>query len=183
MDNKDTEIERKLKQLELSVIKDEKKAETEHALASTAPGTSVTPGSTDSATPSVNSDLCYFGGLALILTGLLMFFNHVHVGTGFLAFLGMNGGGFALLLIPLMIGIGWMFYDSKNKIAWLLTAASCGVIVFAVLSSLIMNFPSISLLGLLMMLLPFAGGGALLLKGAGGPQGVKEKFKGSNLVK
>jgi hypothetical protein len=90
--------------------------------------------------------------------------------------LGMGGGGFGLLLIPLIFGIGWLIYDVKSRWAWLVTAAVTGVIIFSVLNSLVLNFPQISLLGLVMLLLPFAAGGALLLKGVGGPKAIKEKM-------
>ena len=106
-----------------------------------------------------------------------MFFNHVHVGTGFLQALGWGGGGFGLILIPLIFGLGWLMYDSKNKVAWLLNSVVCGVIIFSVLSSLIMTFPTTTLLGVIILLLPFAAGGALLLKGAGGPKGLENKLK------
>jgi len=80
------------------------------------PTSQTTGGNLTTQTTSVTNDLCYFGGIGLILTGLFMFFNHLKVGTGFLNMLGMAGGGFGLLLIPLMIGIGWLIYDPKSKI-------------------------------------------------------------------
>jgi len=39
------------------------------------------------------------------------------------------------------------------------------------------------LLGLIMMLLPFAVGGVLLLRGLGGPKGVKERLRKEGLIK
>lgn len=105
-----------------------------------------------------------------------MFFNHVRVGSGLLGMLGMGGGGFGLLLIPLMVGISWIIYDHKNRWAWLLSAAVTSVIIFSVLNSLVLSFPTISLLGVIMLLLPFAAGGALLLKSVGGPKAIQERL-------
>jgi hypothetical protein len=175
---KDDEIQRKLAELESVVLKEtpmhpsviETRTDLTHSGAQH-PGTHPSPQT------SVGNDLCYFSGIALILTGLFMFFNSVRVGTGFLNMLGMGGGGFGLLLIPLMIGIGWLIYNPKSKIPWILTSAACAVICFSVLSSLIMSFPQTTLLGLIMMLLPSAAGGALLLKGIGGPKAIEDKFK------
>jgi hypothetical protein len=113
----------------------------------------------------------------------LMLFNHVRVGTGFFQMLGIGGGGFGLLMIPLLVGIGWAFYDSKSKWGWTVMAFSVGLIFFSILSSLVMSFPGISLLGLIMMLAPLAFGGALLLKSMGGPKGVEQKLREERLIK
>jgi hypothetical protein len=176
MDKKDEEIQRKLLELEATVLK-----ETPQASLPTTRGTAsgLTANThTDSGKPktTVGQDLCYFLGLGLIFTGILMFFNHVRVGTGMLQMLGMGGGGFGLLLIPLMVGLGWLMYDSKSRAAWIITAGTIGTVVFSVLSSLVMSLPQISLLGMIMLLLPFAAGGALLLKGIGGPKAIQDKL-------
>ncbi len=184
MNKKDEEIQRKLLELEAAVLKEAPPqpslpASHQHSTAMTSLGASAASGSTSrvpATTTNVQQDLCYFLGIGLIFTGLLMFFNQVHVGSGVLAMLGMGGSGFALILVPLMFGLGWLMYDSKNKWAWLLTASVCGFIVFAVLSSLVMTFPTMTLLGTIMLLLPFAAGGALLLKGLGGPKAMQDKL-------
>jgi hypothetical protein len=185
MSKKDDEIQRKLQELESAVLKESTTQSQQHLSSPTpTPPTdliSLTQKKNLPAQP-VQNDLMYFGGIALILTGLFMFFNHVKVGTPFMALLGggwAGSGGIGLLFIPLMVGIGWLIYDSKNKIAWLLTAASCAIVVFSVLASITMQFPQLSFLGLVMMLLPFAAGGALLLKGMGGPKGIEQKIKKS----
>ena len=183
MNKKDEEIQHKLLELESAVLKESGSQNNmsltttnKHALevlqdAKAAGGTSGLAGGR-----TVGQELNFFLGIGLLFTGLLMFFNHVKVGTGFLGMLGMGGGGFGLLLIPLMVGAGWIFYDSKNKWAWLVTASSVGVIIFAILNSLVVRFPETSVLGLIMLLLPLAGGSALLLKSLGGPKAVREKY-------
>lgn len=172
MNRKEEEIKKKLLELETSVLK-----ESSGPLASDSKSTTLTTGRSQTPATTVKSDLCYFGGIALIGIGVLMMFQHVTVGTGFMGMLGLRGGGFGLLLVPLMVGIGWMFYDSKSRAGWMITAASCALIFFSILSSLTMNFASIPLLSMVMMLLPFAIGGALLLKGMGGPKGVEDVLK------
>lgn len=185
MSKKDDEIQRKLQELESAVLKESTTQSQQHLTSpNPTPPTdliSLTQKKNLPAQP-VQNDLMYFGGIALILTGLFMFFNHVKVGSPFLGMLGgwgAGGAGIGLLFLPLMVGIGWLIYDSKNKIAWILTAASCAIAIFSVLSSITMQFPTLSFLGLIMMLLPFAAGGALLLKGMGGPKGIEQKIKKS----
>ena len=179
MSKKDDEIQRKLQELESAVLKESTTQSQQHLTAPQAASTDLMSlnKKKDLPAPSVQNDLQYFGGIALILTGLFMFFNHVKVGTGIMGMLGMGGSGFGLLFIPLMFGIGWLIYDSKNKIPWIITAASCAVVVFSVLSSITMQFPTLTFLGLMLMLLPFAAGGALLLKGMGGPKAIEQKLK------
>jgi hypothetical protein len=181
MNKKDEEIQRKLLELEAAVLKEAPPPPSlptahQHSTAMTSVGSGAPISTARGPATTVGQDLCYFLGIGLIFTGLLMFFNQVHIGSGMLQVLGLGGGGFALILVPLMVGLGWLMYDSKNKWAWLLTASVCGFIVFAVLSSLVMTFPTMTLLGTIMLLLPFAAGGALLLKGLGGPKALQDKL-------
>jgi hypothetical protein len=76
-----------------------------------------------------------------------------------------------------LIGIGWLFYDPKSTPAKLITGGTCALMVLSILSSLIMVFPMLSVLQTIMMLLPIALGGAMLLKGVGGPKAVQAKLK------
>lgn len=172
MNKKDEEIQRKLAELESDVLK-----EAPHQLTTAQSSTKLTTTKSNPPATSVKSDLCYFGGLGLILVGILMLFQHIRVGTSFFQMLGLGGQGFGLIILPLLLGIGWMIYDSKSRVAWLITAASCALIFFSVILSLVMTFPQMTLLSLVMMLLPFAFGGALLLKGMGGPKGVEESLR------
>lgn len=179
MSKKDDEIQRKLQELEATVLKEkESTTESQQHLSSNQKTSSDLLSLERKQLPAqpVQNDLQYFGGIALILTGLFMFFNHVKVGSGMMGLLGLGGGGIGLVFLPLMVGIGWLIYDSKSKIAWLLTAASCAIAIFSVLSSVTMIFPQLSFLGMILMLLPFAAGGALLLKGMGGPKAIEQKF-------
>jgi hypothetical protein len=185
MNKKDEQIEQKLIQLEASIDESQHKA-----LIGRSPGASPASGSSSdpaslvtTPTTSAKQDFYYVCGIGLLLLGILMLFNHIRVGTGMFAALGMGSGGFGLVLIPLLVGLGWMMYDSKNKIGWAITALSIALIFFSALSSLIMMFPSVTLLGLILMLLPFAAGGALLLKGMGGPKGVEQKLREERLIK
>jgi len=177
MNKKDEQIERKLIELETSVAAESQKSVTDPKQ----PGHELLEPPAPEA--NVKNDLYYFTGIGLVITGILMMFNHIRLGTGFFAALGMGGGGFGLLLIPLMVGIGWIFYDSKSKMGYAVLAITVGLIFFGCLSSLVMSFPSMSLLGIIMMLLPLALGGALIVKSAGGPVGIKQKMRDENLIK
>lgn len=165
MSKNEDEIHKKLSELEASLeVKQQE-------VSATSKGKDVTAAKSEKVKVDIpddvatKSDLCLIGGLGFILTGLLIFFNHVKVTTSIFTSLGFGQEGFGLVLIPLVVGIGIVFYNYKSRLGWIVTSASCGLIIFAVLSQLIMSFPKISILGLIFMLLPLALGGALIMKG------------------
>jgi len=183
MNKKEDEIQRKLTELENTVLREQTEL--------TTAGLSTTGMSTTgmnatgkhgeigaSESTGLKSEGYCFGGLASIFCGLLLVFQHVRVGSGLLAMLGMGSGGFALLFLPLMIGIGMMFYDYKNKWGWVITALSCVLLIFAFLATLTITFPGVSMMQLIIMFLPFAIGAAFLVKGLGGAKGVEKAIKG-----
>ncbi len=132
---------------------------------------------------TLKNDLFYFSGLTLIGFSVLVFFQHVRVGTGLFQVLGIGTGGFCLLLLPLLIGIGLIVYNRKNKIGYGIVSITCALIFYTVLSSLIMSFTPVSLLGLLIMLLPLVVGGSFLVKGLGGPKGIEDKLRQQGIIK
>jgi len=179
MNKKEEEIQRKLAELETTVLKEQ----TDLTISTGQANANLThAGKAESAASSgsdsvTKNDGAYFGGLALIFAGLVMVFQHVRVGSGLFAMLGMGSGGFALLFLPLMVGIGMMFYDSKNKWGWIVTALSCVFLILATLATLTMTFSSVTMLQLIVMFVPFALGAALLVKGLGGAKGVEQAVK------
>ncbi len=159
MSKQDDEIREKLAELEASI------EEAPQPLAVTPAGTGVTAPGKKAGDELIESDLFLTIGFGLLLLGVFLVMNHIQVGTGMLGFFGFQQRGFGLTIIPLLIGLGLVFFDYKNRLGWILTAASCALIFFAALSQLVMFFPNISLLGLVIMFLPFAVGGALVARG------------------
>lgn len=180
MNKKDDEIQRKLDELEKTILKE---APNNDPLSPVLiPTDQKRSRASADETPEVKSDLCYFGGIASLIFGLYLMFDHIRVGTGFMNILGMGGQGFGLMLLPLIGGVGWLIYDSRNKWAKLMVCGTLVAIFLSVVCSLVMTFPMMKLTELLFMLFWFALGGGLLVKGVGGPKGVQkhiEKFKSS----
>ena len=131
----------------------------------------------------IKDDLYYFGGIALIFFSVLVFFQHIRLGTGFIQALGLGSGGFGLLILPLLIGIGLIVYNKKNKMGYAIISVTSALIFFTVLSSLIMTFAPVSLLGLIIMLAPLAMGGAFVVKGMGGVKGLEYTMREQGLLK
>ncbi|MDP3510110.1 MAG: hypothetical protein Q8T09_19215 [Candidatus Melainabacteria bacterium] len=194
MNKKEEEIQRKLIELESSVLKDQVELVNGNSgrsdLTTTgknknAKGGVLNNGSSGSMTgdrsaaPLNKSDGYYFGGFALLILGMIMVAMHVKVGSGFLAMLMGGSGGLALFLLPLLAGIGMMIYNYKNKWGSIITGGSCALMLLAILFTLNFNFPTLTLMQTVMMFLPFAIGSAFVVKGMGGPDGIKDAVKAS----
>lgn len=68
-----------------------------------------------------------------------------------------------MVLIPLIFGIGFVFYNSKNPIGWLLSSASIIMLTFGVISSIKFQLRRMSAFELIMILILFVGGLGLFL--------------------
>ena len=105
-------------------------------------------------------------GLAMTIGGGFLFVNHVQVGYGsghgFWHFYGRNTHG--LILIPLIIGIGFLFFNNRSIAGWVLTGGGALIIFLGVIVNLRFSFPRTSLYNLLVMLVLLAGGIGLVLR-------------------
>ena len=107
------------------------------------------------------------GGVGTFILGLIMsaaggylLLNQVQVTTSFWHFGAYSG--FGLTLIPLLVGIAFLFYDGKSVIGWLLTLVGATVILAGVLMNMDIYFRPTSLYSTLLMLgLLFGGIGVI----------------------
>lgn len=128
--------------------------------------------------PVQKSDLQFFAGIASLMLGIFLLFNHVRVGSGYPTFWGWGGGDhIGYLLFPLIFGIGWIFYNAKSVWGWLISAVSVVMLVFTIISGLRISFAPISMIDLIIMLIPLAFGTAYVLKGMGGPEGLSQAIR------
>ena len=88
--------------------------------------------------------------------------NQVTVTSGFWSFFGYNA--FGLSLVPLLIGIGALFYNGKSVLGWLLTGAGVLIIFVGILSHLQIFFRPTSLYNTLFMLGALAAGIGLVAR-------------------
>jgi len=190
MNKKEEEIQRKLVELETTVLKEQADIVTSNASAGTNLTNAAKKGHLQEAgsygvtsgggtAPLNRSDGYYFGGVGLLVLGLFLVFTHVRVGNGFLAMMMGGGSGLVFFLLPLLIGISMMVYNGHSKWGRIITALSCVMLLMAILFTLTFSFPSLTLMQTIMMFLPFAIGGAFVVKGMGGPEGVKNAIKDS----
>lgn len=101
-------------------------------------------------------------GFAMIIAGGFLFLNHVQVGYSFWRIFGWSTEG--LILIPLIVGIGFLFFNGKSVIGWILTSAGALMIFLGVIVNLRFYFPQTSLFNLIIMLVLLMGGIGLVVR-------------------
>lgn len=113
----------------------------------------------------------FFVGAIMIMAGGYMFLSRVIVTTtGFGFRFGFGGFGdfavndFGLALMPLLIGIGILFFRGRSILGWLLTIGGAVIIVMGVLLNLDIYFQRTNLFNTLFMLGLIAGGLGLVAR-------------------
>jgi uncharacterized protein len=106
-------------------------------------------------------------GLAMIAVGIYLVFGHVTVHTSFwrFGFLGSPGQSFGLTLLPLLIGIGALFYDGRSVVGWFLTVGGVLLILVGILMNLDVYFQPTSLLNTILMFGLIVGGVGVFARG------------------
>jgi hypothetical protein len=104
----------------------------------------------------------FFLGLAMAVAGAYLLTSQVTVTTGFWSFRGQNA--FGLTLVPLLFGVGLLFFDGKSVIGWILTAAGALIIFAGIIANLRIYFEATSLFNTLVMLVLLVGGLGLLAR-------------------
>jgi hypothetical protein len=104
-------------------------------------------------------------GLAMIAAGVYFVFSHVTVHTSFWRFLGTPGQSFGLTLLPLLDGIGALFFDGRSALGWVLLVGGLLLILAGILMNLDIYFQPTSLWNTIFMFGLIGGGVGLFAKG------------------
>lgn len=115
----------------------------------------------------------FFIGLIMMCTGFYLLLNSISVTSNFgagMRLYSMSGYGMnyavtsGMIMIPFIFGIGFVFYNSKNWIGWLLTIGSISSLIFGVISSIRFSFVRMSAFDLIVILVLAIGGLGLFLR-------------------
>lgn len=101
-------------------------------------------------------------GLAMAVAGGYMLISRVTVTSGFWNWGGYNT--FGLSLVPLIFGIGIVFFNGKSLIGWLLVFIGSVIILAGIIMNLQMYFQPTSLFNTIVMLVLLSGGIGLVAK-------------------
>jgi hypothetical protein len=104
----------------------------------------------------------FFIGLLMTAVGGYLLLNQVQVTTSFWNF--GRYGGFGLTLLPLLVGIAFLFYNGKSIIGWVLSVFGAGIILGGILMNMDIYFRQTSLFNTLIMLGLLFGGLGLIAR-------------------
>lgn len=104
----------------------------------------------------------FFVGLAMTVAGAYLLTTQVTVMGGSWTLGGYSA--FGLSLVPLMAGIGMLFFDGSSRFGFILMFAGLVIILAGILTNLTIYFVPTSLFNTLMMLGLLAGGIGVVLK-------------------
>jgi uncharacterized protein len=101
-------------------------------------------------------------GIVMAAAGGYLLLNQVQVTTSFWHFWG--GSSFGLTLLPLLVGIGLLFFNGRSVAGWLLSIAGLAIIIAGILMNMDIYFRQTSLFNTLVMLGLLAGGCGLVAR-------------------
>ena len=104
----------------------------------------------------------FFVGLAMAAGGGYLLMNQVTVSSGLWQLWGYNA--FGISLIPLLIGVGLLFFNGRSVAGWILTTLGALVILLGILTNLTIFFRPTSLFNTMIILVLLAGGLGLIAK-------------------
>lgn len=127
----------------------------------------------------------FFLGFIMMCGGFYMLLNSIRVTANFGLGVGLYnvpwGGGLyavtsGMIMIPFMIGVGMIFYNSHNLLGWLIAGGALVALVFGVISSIRFTFASMSAFDLIVILVLGVGGLGLFCRSL---RAIDAKYPGS----
>lgn len=104
----------------------------------------------------------FLGGVAMVVAGGYLLTSRVTVTSGYWTLWGYNA--FGLSMLPLLVGIGMLFFNGRSFFGWLLLLVGAVIILAGIIASLSIYFQPTSLFATLMILGLMAGGIGLIAK-------------------
>ena len=101
-------------------------------------------------------------GFAMTCLGIYLLSNQVSVVGSYWSFWGANT--FGITLIPMLFGVGILFWNGRSTVGWLLTGAGAVFILAGVLANMHIYFQQTSLFNALVMLILLVGGLGLIAR-------------------
>ena len=97
-------------------------------------------------------------GLAMAIAGLYLLFRQVDVHGGYWRWGAGDDRTFGLTLLPLLAGVGVLFWNGSSKVGWLLAGGGLLIIVVGIIANMRIHLRSMTLYDTLIILVLIAGG-------------------------
>lgn len=112
----------------------------------------------------------FFMGFIMFVGGLYLMLNAIRVDIGSM-FHGryslFNVGGFGVtsgsIMIVFMLGVGMLFFNAKNPLAWIVTVGALTALIFGVIANTHFSLQHMTAFDLIVILVLLCGGLGLLL--------------------
>jgi len=104
----------------------------------------------------------FLGGVAMVVAGGYLLTTRVTVSSGYWTLWGYDA--FGLSMLPLLVGIGVLFFNARSVLGWFLLLVGAVVIVTGIVANLRIYFQPTSLFATLMILGLMAGGIGLVVR-------------------
>jgi len=109
----------------------------------------------------------FFIGLIMFVAGGYLFLNAVQVTNSFFGYGLFSLGSYQItsgyVLVPFMIGVGMIFFNSSNYVGWLLMIVSVIIIVFGIITSTHFHLRPMTAFELITIIVLMVGGLGLFL--------------------
>ncbi|MFK7994581.1 MAG: hypothetical protein AB8B87_10620 [Granulosicoccus sp.] len=118
---------------------------------------------------SQGGEIQFLIGIVMMVVGFYLLFNAITIDTRFglgMRLYGVGGVGITsgMLMIPFIAGVIFIFYNSANRIGWLLAIGSLVALVAGVLANAQFSFRGMSAFDLIVILVLSFGGLGLFLR-------------------
>ena len=107
--------------------------------------------------------IMFVGGLYLMLSAIRVDINSMFHGRHSLFNIGGFGVTSGYIMIVFMLGVGMLFFNAKNPLAWIVTVGSLTGLVFGVIANTHFSLQYMSAFDLIVILVLLCGGLGLLL--------------------
>jgi hypothetical protein len=110
-------------------------------------------------------------GLAMFVVGLYLLFQQIDVHGGYWRWGGGDETTFGLTLVPLLAGVGVLFWNGDSKVGWALAGLGLLILVAGILVNMQIHWRRTSLFNALVMLVLVAGGIGMMARALRPAQG------------
>lgn len=111
----------------------------------------------------------FFMGFIMFVGGLYLMLNSIRVDIGFFhnRYSLFDVGGYGVtsgsIMIVFMLGVGMLFFNARNPLAWLVTVGSLVALIFGVIANTHFSLQHMSAFDLIVIIVLLCGGLGLLL--------------------